>query len=123
MYIDLLVKIKNAQQAKKSSLKFDYSKMDFAIAEALKRFGFLSSCEAKGRAPKKYIEVELNADKPIKGITFLSKPSCRVYEGYREMRKVKGGHGYLVLTTSLGVCSSFEARRQKVGGQKLFEIW
>jgi len=123
MYIDLLIKIKNAQAAGKKSLKSLHTKMDYAVAEVLRNSGFLKKIEIKGRSFKKVIEMHLNPERPIQGLKFSSKPSLRRYTGYKDFKKVKGGYGLLVVSTSKGVLTGEQARRGKVGGQLLFEIW
>ncbi len=123
MYIDLLIKIKNAEAAKLKVLKVRYSRMDAAIAELLRERGFLSRAEVKGRSYKKIIELETNPERPIHGIRFLSKPSRKVYGGYADLERVKGGFGIVVLTTPKGILEGSVARREKVGGQMLFELW
>lgn len=123
MYIDLLIRIKNSAQAGKSSLKVPYTKMDAAVAEVLCRYGFLKSAEVKGRTIKRILDLELNPDRPLRGVVFRSTPSLRRYRGYRQLAPVKQGHGLLVLSTPEGVKSANDAKRDKVGGQLLFEIW
>jgi small subunit ribosomal protein S8 len=123
MYINLLINIKNAGQAGKTVLKTPHSKMDFAIAELLVRYGFLKRVEVKGRTARRVIEMEVNPDRLIREVKFLSKPSTRTYHGYRGLRSVKSGNGLLVLSTPNGVRAGHEAKREKVGGQMLFEIW
>jgi small subunit ribosomal protein S8 len=126
MYTDLLTKIHNAQRAKKASLKVPYSTMDMAIAEVLAARGFILSAAKKGRAPKRIIEIELKYEGEtgaISGVKFLSVPSRRLYAGYKEMRPVRQGFGMAVVSTPSGIMTSSQARKSKIGGQLLFEIW
>lgn len=126
MYIDLLTKIKNAQQAGKESLKVPYTKMDMKIAELLAANKFIAAAEKKGRMPKRIIEIELKYDNgqgAISGIKLISKPSRRLYSGYRNLKPVKHGYGLGVISTPKGIMTTTEARKSKVGGQLLFEIW
>jgi small subunit ribosomal protein S8 len=123
MYIDLIIKIKNAGAARKDSLKTPYSKINQGILEVLKQRDFIKSYEVKGKSVKKFIEVELAEGSAIRGLKLLSKPSRRLYAGYKEMKKPKGGHGLLVVSTSGGIMGSDEARKKKMGGQLLFEVW
>lgn len=127
MLNNLLITIKNAQKARKESVKLPYSNFDFAVAEILAKSGFVESVAKKGRLPKRIIEVKIKYDKEglgaIDGIKVLSKPSRRLYSGYAELRSVRQGYGVSVVSTSKGVMTSSEARKQKVGGQLLFEIW
>lgn len=127
MYIDFLNKIKNAQAARKDTLRVPYTKADFAIAEMLLRRNFLKGVSKKGKGVKKILEAQLNYEKSgegaIRGVKFLSKPSRRLYVGYKELKPVKHGFGMVVLSTPKGILSGNVARREKVGGELLFEIW
>jgi len=126
MYIDLLVQIRNAQAARKDSLKIPYTKMDFSVAELLERFGYVKSVEKKGRMPKRIIEIELAYEDgagAIHGVKFVSKPSLKEYRGYKKLFLVQQGYGLGVISTSRGIMTSKEARKQKIGGALLFEIW
>jgi small subunit ribosomal protein S8 len=122
-YTDLLIRIKNAQAAKKPSFKAPFNKLDFAVAELLAASKYIKTVEKKGRGPKKIISVTLADAKTIDGIKFISKSSRRMYAGYRDMRRVRRGFGMAVLSTPKGVLSDKDARKQKVGGEVLFEIW
>lgn len=123
MYINLLIKIKNAERAGKKSLKTPFTKMDYAVAEVLKKYGFLKKIEIKGRSPKRSIDIVINKDRMILGIKFTSRPSLRRYSGYKDLRSIKSGHGISVISTPKGIMSGVQARKEKVGGQLLFEIW
>ncbi len=127
MYTEFLTKIKNAQKANKPSLKVPFSNLDMAIAEILVEKGFLASAAKKGRMPKRIIEVELKYDAEGKGvitdIRFVSVPSRRIYRGYKEIRLVRQGYGIVVLSTPKGLLTGDKARKEKIGGQVLFEIW
>lgn len=127
MYISLLTRIHNATMARKASLKVPYTRVDLAIAQELVKAGYLASVERKGRSVKKIIDLRLKYDEAgtpaITGIAIRSKPSQRVYRGYREIRNSKQGYGKYLLSTPLGILSDAEARKAKVGGELLFEIW
>lgn len=127
MYTDLLTKIKNAQAAKKESVKIPFSNLDLAIAELLVKYGFLDEAAKKGRMPKRIIEIKLkylDGQGVIKGIKFLSKPSRQLYAGYKELNsKIKQGYGIEVISSPKGTMTTKEAKKQKVGGARLFEIW
>jgi small subunit ribosomal protein S8 len=122
-YIDLLIKIKNAQSAEKPTLKTPATKIDKAVADILVERGFVKKSEVKGKSYKKYLEIELDGARKIEGLKFLSKPSIQKYSGYRELKKVKSGYGTLVLTTPKGIMTNERAKKERVGGQLLFEIW
>ncbi len=123
MYIDLIIKIKNAQKAKKETVKSRYSKLDKAVVDVLEMKGFVKNSEVKGKGYKKYIEMNVMGRKMIQGIRILSKPSVKQYLGYRDIRSVKSGFGTLVLSTPKGILSGSDAKKLGVGGQLLFEIW
>lgn len=127
MYLDLLTKIKNAQAVKKESVKLPYSEMDFVIAELLTKYKFAEGASKKGRAPKRVLEVKLRYDKEgqgaVQGVNVLSRPSRRLYAGYKDLRPVRQGYGLLVISTPKGIMDGKSARQQKLGGQLLFQIW
>ena len=122
MYISLLTNIKNASAAKKPSLKFRFSKMDYSVAQILASHGFLKKVDMKGRGAKKVIDMELYDD-AVHGMRMVSTPSLRRFSGYRDFKKVKGGNGILIVSTPQGIMTGDRARREKHGGQLLFEIW
>lgn len=126
MYIDLLTKIKNAQAVKKETIKVPYSKMDEEITSVLVKNGYLDGFEKKGRNPKRILDIKLKYNEgggAISGIKLLSRPSRRLYIGYKEIKSVRHGYGLLVLSTPKGIMTGIEAKKAKVGGQVLFEIW
>jgi small subunit ribosomal protein S8 len=126
MYIDILTQIKNAQGANQESIKVPFSNMDLAVLEVLEKNQFVESVSKKGRMPKRIIEVRLkykNGEGAIHGVKFYSKPSRRLYASYQKIKPVRQGVGLVVVSTSKGIMDGREARKQKVGGQLLFEIW
>lgn len=127
MVTDLLIRIKNAQKARKEVVKVPFTNFDFAIAELLVKNNYLDSAAKKGRMPKRVMELKLKYDKNSHGvineIKILSKPSRRLYSGYKEFRPVKQGYGLAAVSTPKGVMTTKEAKRMKLGGQLLFEIW
>lgn len=123
MYTDFLIKIKNAERAGKKSVKVPATEMNKAIAVVLKEKGFIKEYEVKGRLPKRYLDIELTKESSISGLKLVSKPSERHYVPYRKVKKIKGGFGMVVLSTSKGVMHGEQARKEKVGGEILFEMW
>lgn len=124
---NMLVQIKNAGMAGLPSTTIPYSNIKFEIASLLKKEGLLSSVEQKGKKIKKSIEVGVlySKDKAprISNIKRVSKPSCRVYLGVKEIRPVLQGHGIMVLSTPKGILTEKEARKEHVGGEVLFKIY
>jgi len=126
MYIDLLIKIKNAQMSKKENIKTSYSKMDEEILNILKINKYIEDFEKKGKGVKRILDIKLkynDGQGVINGIKFISKPSRQIYSGYRDMTSVKQGYGLSVVSTPDGLLTAREAKKNKVGGQLLFEMW
>ncbi len=124
---DFINRLKNAGAIGKKTVSMPYSTYKAAIAEKLKTAGYISASEKRGKKVKKTLEVTLkyNADGShvIQGVKRVSKPGRRLYAGVREIIPVKYGHGSLILSTPSGILTDKEARKQKVGGEALFEIW
>ena len=124
MFHDTLIRIKNSQISRRKVTKIPYSAMALAICEILAERGYVSSSERKGKGYKRYISIGLNqGERKIKGIKFLSRPSRHIYKGYKELMPVRRGYGLMLVSTSKGIMSGEEAKKQKVGGEVLFEIW
>lgn len=126
MYITLLNRIKNAQAARKETVKFPYSKFDEQVLSILEREKFISSFEKKGKNPKRFFEIVLFNSESKNGITgtkIISTPSRKIYEPYTKLREVRQGYGVSVISTSQGVMTGKDARAKKIGGQVLFYIW
>jgi small subunit ribosomal protein S8 len=123
MYIDLLNRIKNAQAARKPVMKIRYSKMDAEVVEVLKNHGFIKGIEVKGKGYKRMLEIDCEVTHPIQKVKNFSLPSLRRYSGYKDLRPVKSGFGILVLSTPKGIKTVDQARKEKVGGQLLFQVW
>jgi len=123
MYLDFLIRLKNAQQANQKMVRISSTKMDKAVADILKEAGFLSKIELKKKGVKTVLEAYLNPQKPIRGLKFISRPSVIRYSGYKDLKSVKSGFGLLAISTSRGVMTGEEAKKNRVGGQTLFQIW
>ncbi|MBI4094775.1 MAG: 30S ribosomal protein S8 [Candidatus Liptonbacteria bacterium] len=126
MYHDLIVRIKNAERAEKRSVRAPYSHADFSIAKILTDAGYLKQIKKKTIEKRNYIDIELFAkERPhaIRGVKFVSAPGRHVYAGYRDLKPVRQGYGLGILSTSHGIMTNVEARKQRVGGEYLFEIW
>ena len=127
---DMLTTIMNAQAVNKESVILPFSKMKFDIANVLKASGYLAGVERKKRKVKKseqeFISATLKYDEygsSISGIKIISRPSRRMYIKASQIKPVRSGHGISVVSTPKGVMSSKEARKHKLGGEILFEIW
>ena len=124
--MNTLIKIKNAQDAKKENVKVPFSNFSLAILELLEKHKLVEAVSKKGRMPKRIIEIKLkynNGEGAIHKIKFSSRPSRRLYMGYKDIKPIRQGYGVLILSTPKGVVDGKTARKQKVGGQALFEVW
>ena len=116
---DFLTRVRNAFMADKEVISVKHSKMVEAIASILKKEGFIKTYEVDGYEAK----VTLNAETPINHVKRLSKPSIRRYVKSTEIPKPKSGFGMVILSTPKGVLTGHQARKQKVGGELICEVW
>lgn len=118
--------LKNASRAEKTSIELPYSKLKNAIAECLKKEGYVGNVSKKVKKGLPVLEVELlyKDKKPkINDVQRMSKQSKRVYLGMKDIHQVKSGFGTLILSTPKGILSGKEARKEQVGGEALFKVW
>ncbi len=124
---DFIVSLKNAGAVKKALASVPYSAFKMAVAEKLKDAGFVADVEKKGKKVRKTLDITLKynaaGEHAISGVKRISKPGRRIYKSSREIIPVRYGYGALVLSTPKGVLTDKEARKAKVGGEALFEIW
>ncbi len=123
---DMLTRIRNAVMVEKTTVSIPYSKIKMAIAKVLKKEGFILDCEKKGKKTKKVIEVRLKYTEEgskIRDLKRVSKPGQRIYKKYDELFPVKQGFGIAILSTSKGIMSDKEAKKEGVGGEVLCEVW
>jgi small subunit ribosomal protein S8 len=125
MYYDILAQLKNAIAARKEKIMVPFSKMDLAVLQSLAAAGYIKNAEKEMIGKKSYISVRIGAKGKAAKIEFkiVSKPSRHFYADYRSLRRVKQGYGLAVLSTPKGIMTDREARKKKVGGEYLFEIW
>ncbi|MBI2042277.1 MAG: 30S ribosomal protein S8 [Candidatus Nealsonbacteria bacterium] len=123
---DMLNRIKNGQAAAKEQVAIPYSNFKYEIAKILEKEKFVESVERKGRKINKFFEVTLKYEDKvpaISGIKRVSKPGRRIYLPAKDLRKVRDGYGMAVISTPKGLMSNRQARKEKAGGEVLFEIW
>ena len=124
---DMLTRIRNALIAKHDSVEIPASTMKKAIAQILFDEGYIKSFEVIADGEKKTIRIQLkygaNKQRVIVGIKRISRPGLRVYARKDEMPKVLGGLGIAIVSTSRGVMTDREARKQGVGGEVLAYVW
>ena len=124
---DFIIRLTNAGAVKKAAVSVPHSAFKFAIAEKLKDAGFVKGVEKKGKKVRKTLDVMLKYDDKgahvIHGVRRISKPGRRMYKSVHDIMPVRYGHGALLLSTPNGIKTDKEARKEKVGGEALFEIW
>ena len=123
---DMLTRIRNAAAAGLEKVAIPLSKEKKAIAEVLMEEGYLSSVSVEGEGVKSQIVVELKyvgTKAVIEGIERVSKSSCRVHCGSREIPRVRNGLGIVVLSTPKGIMSGRKAVQENVGGEILCRVW
>ncbi|HZX49479.1 MAG TPA: 30S ribosomal protein S8 [Nitrospirota bacterium] len=124
---DMLTRIRNASNQKHSDVDIPMSKLKLEMARILRESGFIVNYSVDGEGKDKKISVRLKYSRndvpTITGLKRISKPGCRVYVGKDEVPRVIGGIGIAILSTSRGLLSDKEARKDKVGGEVLCYIW
>lgn len=123
---NLIVTLKNASAARKESVVVPLSNLSLAVATALARKGYVKPATRQGKTAAKTLEIGLiyNGQKArITDVKRLSKPSKRLYRGYTDIHSVKQGFGSTFVSTPKGILADDEARKEKVGGELLFQIW
>jgi small subunit ribosomal protein S8 len=125
---DLLTRIRNASRAKHPRVDVPLSKLKAEVARVLKEEGYISTFKlVDDGKPTKQLRIFLKytPDKRgvITGIKRISRPGSRRYVGAGEIRAIMGGLGLSILTTPRGVMSGRAARKARVGGELLCEVW
>jgi len=125
---DMLTRIRNANAAKHDTVDIPASKMKIAIADILLKEGYIKRYDvvADGNFKKIRVTLKYGADKNekvISGLKRISKPGLRVYANTADIPKVLGGLGIAIISTSNGVITDKEARKQSVGGEVLCFVW
>ena len=120
---DMLTRIRNAIQAGHDRVEFPASKMKANVCKVLKDEGYIRSFKIVARATNDIAIKVLLKEDAIVGLQRVSKPGLRQYRGYTEIPRVISGLGTSILSTSKGVISDREARKQKVGGEVICNVW
>ncbi len=123
---DMLTSIRNALTVKHLTVSIPFSNLKYEIAKILEKEGFIEKAEKKGKRSKRFIEIVLKYTDglpAISGLKRTSKPGQRIYSGRKRIRRVKGGYGIAIISTSKGLMTDKEAKRQKIGGEVICEVW
>jgi small subunit ribosomal protein S8 len=124
---DMLTRIRNGLMAKKSDVTLPYSKFKFSLATVLSSEGWIKDVEVKEVEGFKNLSLKLKYDQGgtpvITGIKRVSKPGQRIYSARTEIPKVMGGIGTTIVSTSKGLMTDKDARKNKIGGEIVCQIW
>ena len=147
---DMLTSIRNALAVDKTTVSVPFSNLKYEIVKIFEKEGFIGKIEKKGKKAKKIIEINLkympadsvpadgaraseetgpekkdgiNKIPAISGLRKISKPGQRIYSDWKTIKKVKGGYGMAIISTSKGLMTNRGARNNKLGGEVICEIW
>ena len=124
---DMLTRIRNAAAVRRSVVEIPLSKIKRAIAEALEREGYIHGFEVLAEGPQGLLKVRLkygpHGEDVINSIRRVSRPGRRRFSAADEIESVLGGTGIRIVSTSKGVLSDRECRKERVGGEVLCEVW
>ncbi|MBI5221511.1 MAG: 30S ribosomal protein S8 [Candidatus Magasanikbacteria bacterium] len=131
---DMLNRIRNAQAVFHQTVEIPFSEQKYEIAKILEKEGFIEKAEKKGKTTQKILKIDLKYQKDsltgsrqlrpvISGLKRISKSGQRIYIRSRDIRPVHGGYGIAIISTSKGLMTNKEARKKKLGGEILCEVW
>lgn len=124
---DMLTRIRNAVAVRHNSISMPTSKVKVAVAQILKREGYIRNFEVVAGKPQGTLRVHLlyrdGKESAIRGLKRVSKPGLRVYVGKGEIPRVYGGLGTAIISTSQGMMTDREAWRGRIGGELLCYVW
>jgi small subunit ribosomal protein S8 len=124
---DMLTRVRNAVQSKHQKVDMPASRLKVEIARILKEEGFIAHFKTSEEEGKNFLTLFLKygpkGEKVISNIERISRPGCRVYVSKSEIPKVLGGLGINILTTSRGVMTGKQARKQGFGGELLCSVY
>jgi small subunit ribosomal protein S8 len=121
---DLLTRIRNAGTARRRLVVMPYSKMKEQVAQILKDNHFIDDVKVTADGGFKSLEITLSADnQTITSLQRVSKPGRRVYTSAQDIPLVLGGRGMVIVSTSGGIMTGRDARKQNLGGELICKVW
>lgn len=122
---DMLIRIKNGYMAKKPTISLPHSKQRESVLKILAKNSFITKYTVTEEDNKKYLNIELSKliTKQDFTVRRISKPGRRIYIKAKTIYKVKGGKGILILSTPKGLIDDRQAKKQKLGGELIAEIF
>ncbi|MCA9372034.1 30S ribosomal protein S8 [Candidatus Woesebacteria bacterium] len=124
--IDLIIRIKNGYLARRDSVETPYSNFRGSVLQKLKALGYVADYEVSGEKNKKHATITLKYDNGMPAFTdvkIFSTPGRRWYIKHEDVKSVLGGLGHAIISTSKGIKTDREARKELLGGELLFHIW
>jgi small subunit ribosomal protein S8 len=124
---DMLTRIRNANTAHHETVDVPASRMKKAVADILKEEGFIREYSLVQEGPQGTLRITLKygpeKEKVITGLRRISRPGLRVYTSRTEIPRVLGGLGLVIISTSKGIMSGKQAKREGFGGEVLAYVW
>jgi small subunit ribosomal protein S8 len=123
---DMLTRIRNANRALLPTVDLPHSRMKESIAHILKKEGYISDVATEGAKTKKLLKLKLKYDGRkgvIEGLRRVSTPGLRRYVSSTEIPRVRGGLGISIVSTSRGIMTGNQARKNNVGGELVCYVW
>ena len=123
---DMIARVKNAQSRGHKEVLLNSSKIKLGICKVLESEGYIKKVELVGEQPKQKIKITLKyfEDLPvIKEFDRASKPGLRKYFSFDQIPSIKGGLGTAIMTTSKGIITSDQAKKEKVGGELICTVF
>lgn len=120
---DLLTRIRNASRAHHNAVTISYSKIKESILKIMQDKGFISNVEVKKNGKFQELSAILNDDRTDLTLKRISKPGQRIYIKKEDIRPLKSGLGIAIISTSKGLMSDQEAKKQSLGGELICEIY
>lgn len=123
---DMLTRIRNANHNGASEALVPYSKLKLELANVLRREGYINAVAVEGEGPGRSLKIALrygpDGQRVITRIDKVSRPGRRVYSDVASIPRVRGGMGICILSTSKGVLSDRECRKQRIGGELICKV-
>ncbi len=124
---DMLIRIRNAQAVGKQTVDIPFSSIKHSIALCLEKEGFIEKVLKKRKEKKRFFRIVLGYDKEgtpvITQIKRVSSPGQRIYRKSKDMKRVKGGRGISIISTSKGIMTNKDAKSKELGGEVICEVW
>lgn len=123
---DMLNQIRNALAVQKPEVSVSFSNLKYEIAKVLAEEGFAGEIKKAAKGKNKIMKIVLKYDNDtsaISGLKRVSKQGQRIYGKWPEIKRVRGGYGVSIISTPKGLMTNKEARKQKLGGEILLEVW